>query len=60
MFVVMFPTLLIAEYTGNSSIIFAGIVGGVTSGVSVVLFPDPKRLESLNKKEKEKSDDESK
>ena len=42
MFSVMFPVLLLAEYTGTNSIIVAGVTGGVTSGVSVVLFPQPK------------------
>ena len=55
-FCVMFPVLLIAEYTGNNSAIFAGIVGGVSSGVSVVLFPSPEHLKKINNEEdKDKS-----
>jgi predicted membrane chloride channel (bestrophin family) len=42
MFCVMFPVLLYAEFTGNNSVILAGVTGGVTSGVSVVLFPKDK------------------
>ena len=56
---VMFPTLLYADYTGNGSIVFAGIVGGVVSGASVILFPDPKHLERISKKLNKDSDDES-
>ncbi|MGM0599059.1 MAG: hypothetical protein ACQETH_04495 [Candidatus Rifleibacteriota bacterium] len=41
MFCVMFPVLLYAEYIGRNSIVLAGLTGGVSSGVSVVLFPKP-------------------
>ena len=33
MFSVMFPVLLLAEYTGTNSIIVAGVTGGVTGEV---------------------------
>ncbi len=45
MFCIMFPVLLYAEFTGNNSVLVAGVVGGVTSGVSVVLFPKDKEKE---------------
>jgi len=51
MFCVMFPVLMYAEYAGYNSVITAGIVAGVTSGVSVVLFPDPEHLKKLDKKQ---------
>jgi reverse gyrase len=54
MFCVMFPVLLYAEYTGRSSVLLAGLAGGVSSGASVILFPDPEHLKKL------KSDDEDK
>jgi reverse gyrase len=49
MFCIMFPVLLYAEYTGKNSIILAAVTGGITSGVSVVLFPDPEHLKRLKK-----------
>ncbi len=49
MFCVMFPVLLYAEYIGSNSIIVAGVVAGISSGVSVVLFPDPEHLKRINK-----------
>jgi len=52
MFCVMFPVLLYAEYTGRNSIIVAAAAGGISSGVSVIVFPDPEHLKKL------KSDDE--
>lgn len=52
MFCVMFPVLVYAEYTGRNSILVAGLAGGVSSGVSVVLFPDPEHLKKI------KADDE--
>lgn len=53
MFCVMFPVLLYAEYTGNNSVILAGLAGGVSSGVSVVLFPSDEQV-----KKNEQRDDE--
>ncbi len=49
MFCVMFPVLLYAEYTGRNSVVVAAITGGLASGVSVVIFPDPEHLKSLKK-----------
>jgi hypothetical protein len=46
MFCVMFPVLLYAEYTGNNSVVLAGLAGGVSSGVSVVLFPNDEKKDS--------------
>ncbi|MBU1109199.1 MAG: hypothetical protein KKB51_21150 [Candidatus Riflebacteria bacterium] len=54
MLCVMFPVLLYAEYTGRNSILVAALTGGLSSGVSVVLFPDPEHLKKI------KSDDEEK
>jgi hypothetical protein len=44
MFCVMFPVLMYAEYIGANSVILAGLAGGVSSGVSVVLFPSDEQL----------------
>jgi len=49
MFCIMFPVLLYAEYTGRNSVLVAAVTGGVASGVSVVLFPDPEHLKRLKK-----------
>ena len=51
MFCVMFPVLLYAEYTGSNTVLVAAVVAGVTSGVSVVLFPDPEHLKRISKDE---------
>ena len=51
MFCVMFPVLLYAEFTGRNSVLVAAVTGGVASGVSVVLFPDPEHLKSLKDKD---------
>ena len=48
MFCVMFPVLLYAEFTGRNSIIVAGVAVGVSSGVSVILFPDPEHLKKID------------
>lgn len=53
MLCVMFPVLLYAEYTGNNSVMVAAVTGGISSGVSVIIFPDPK-----NKVEKDQNSDE--
>ncbi|MEW6711171.1 MAG: hypothetical protein AB1403_15195 [Candidatus Riflebacteria bacterium] len=55
MFCVMFPVLLYAEYTGTNSVILAGLAGGVSSGVSVVLFPSD---EQMKKNSQERKDEE--
>jgi predicted branched-subunit amino acid permease len=55
MFCVMFPVLLYAEFTGNNSIVVAALAGGVSSGVSVVLFPDPEHLKKLKSDDEEKN-----
>lgn len=54
MFAIMFPVLLILEYTGHSSSAITGALAGILGGVSVVLFPNPehlKKLEELKKNE---------
>ncbi len=53
MFCVMFPVLLYAEFTGRNSIIVAGVTAGISSGVSVVLFPDPEHLKKLERDKKQ-------
>lgn len=40
---VMAPMLLVAQYFGYDNIFLTGLIAGVTGGVSVILFPDPKR-----------------
>ncbi|GAB4267794.1 MAG: hypothetical protein Kow0029_02570 [Candidatus Rifleibacteriota bacterium] len=59
MFCVMFPTLLYAEYTGNNSVILAGLAGGLSSGVSVILFPNDEAQEKdkVNKNSSEQDKD---
>ncbi len=49
MFCVMFPVLIYAEFTGRNSVLVAAVTGGIASGVSVVIFPDPEHLKSLKK-----------
>lgn len=44
MFCVMFPVLMYAEYIGANSVLLAGLAGGVSSGVSVVLFPSDEQI----------------
>jgi reverse gyrase len=54
MFCIMFPVLIYAEYIGRNSVMLAAVTAGLTSGVSVVLFPDPEHLKNLkNDKNKE-------
>lgn len=55
MFCTMLPVLIYAEYTHKNSIALSVIAAAVTSGVSVVLFPDPAFLE---KKKREKAENE--
>jgi len=40
---VMFPILMLAQYLGYESMWLSATVAGISSGVSVVLFPDPDR-----------------
>lgn len=49
MFCIMFPVLIYAEYTGRNSVVVAAVTAGITSGASVVLFPDPEHLKNLKK-----------
>ena len=53
MFAVMFPILLVLEYTGKTSMTTTIVLAGVTAGVSVVLFPSP---EFQKKNDKDKTD----
>ncbi len=43
MFVILFPTLLLLEYTGNTSTGLTAVLAGIIGGVSVVIFPDPSK-----------------
>ncbi|MBP5470332.1 MAG: hypothetical protein J6Z11_13935 [Candidatus Riflebacteria bacterium] len=52
MVVVMFPILVVLEYTGNTSTVTTVLLAGITSGVSVVLFPDPEHLKKIEEAEK--------
>lgn len=55
MFAIMFPILLVLEYTGNTSTAATATLAGILGGVSVILFPNPehiKKLEKLKKNEK--------
>ena len=55
MFLIMFPILLILEYTGNSSTAITAVLAGVTAGVSVIIFPDPEHIKKINQSKNEKS-----
>lgn len=52
MFAIMFPVLLILEYTGNSSNAATAILAAVLGGLSVVLFPSPEYLKKLEEMKK--------
>ena len=52
MAVIMFPILVVLEYTGNTSTATTVILAGVTAGVSVVIFPDPEHLKKIEEAEK--------
>ncbi len=56
MFLIMFPILLILEYTGNSSTAASAVLAAVTAGVSVIIFPDPEHIKKINQVKNEKSD----
>ncbi len=51
----MTPCLLIAQYLGYDSVAAAALLAGISSGISVVLFPDPKHIERMNAKKKKDS-----
>ncbi len=40
---VMFPVLIIAQYHGLDSMWLSAVTAGVSSGISVILFPNPDR-----------------
>lgn len=50
MFAIMFPVLLILEYTGHTSTAATALLAGVTGGVSVILFPNPTTVKKLDEK----------
>ena len=57
MAVIMFPILVILEYTGNTSTGTTAVLAGLTAAVSVVIFPDPEHLKKLEEaKKNEKTD----
>lgn len=53
MFCVMFPVLLYAEFTGTNSVLVAGLAGGVSSGVSVILFPSDEQQKKNEEQDKQ-------
>lgn len=55
MLCVMFPVLLYAEYTGNNSVMVAALTGGLSSGVSVILFPQNKSSDKKDPEDQNKS-----
>ena len=40
MFSIMFPILVVLEYTGNSSMVFTVTTAAILAGISTVVFPD--------------------
>lgn len=52
MFAIMFPTLLILEFTGHTSTVITAALAGILGGVSVVLFPSPEHIKKLNEMKK--------
>ncbi len=54
MFAIMFPVLLILEYTGHTSTAITALLAGVTGGVSVILFPNPTTVKELEKLKNDK------
>ncbi len=58
MVVILFPTLVILEFTGNSSTGLTAILAGIIAAISVVIFPDPEHLKKLEEaKKNEKTGD---
>ena len=56
MLFILFPILLILEFTGNSSTGLTAVLAGIIGGISVVIFPDPERLKKIEQtKNNEKS-----
>lgn len=56
---VMFPALLISEALGYNTTAVSALAAGISSGISVVLFPDPehiKRIEAQQKREQEEKE----
>ena len=54
---VMFPVLIVGQYLGYDSIVFTGAVAGISSGISVILFPDPKFQAGRAERSKKLNDD---
>ena len=52
MLVIMFPILLFAEFKGYNLAVWGAISGGITSGLSCVIFPDPEHLKRIKEQEK--------
>lgn len=52
--VVMTPCLLVAQYLEYDSVASAALFAGITSGLSVILFPDPKFVERQRKEAAER------
>lgn len=57
MVVILFPILLILEFTGNTSTVISAVLAAIIAGVSVVIFPDPEHLKKLEEAEKNEKTD---
>ncbi|NCB40508.1 MAG: hypothetical protein EOM80_17240 [Erysipelotrichia bacterium] len=56
---VMLPSLLISEAFGYNTTVISALTAGISSGISVVLFPDPehiRRIEAQQKHEQEEKE----
>ena len=54
MFSIMFPILVVLEYTGNSSMNLTVITAAILAGISMVVFPDQPRNQETKAPEKKK------
>lgn len=57
MFGIMFPILLVLEFTGHTSNAITAALAGILGGVSVVLFPSPEHIKKLNEMKKNEQND---
>ena len=54
MFSIMFPILIVLEYTGNSSMVFTVTTAAILAGTSMVVFPDKPSIKENKDAEKKK------
>jgi hypothetical protein len=55
----MLPSLLISEAFGYNTTVISALTAGISSGISVVLFPDSehiRRIEAQQKREQEEKE----